>query len=46
MNDAFREAARRAIFNEALPADLFAVRARVLLGQAKKEDAASWTAGS
>jgi 2-dehydro-3-deoxygalactonokinase len=45
VNDAFREAARHAIFNEALPADLFAVRARVLLGRAKKEDAASWTSG-
>jgi 2-dehydro-3-deoxygalactonokinase len=44
-NDAFREAAHHAVFNEALPADLFAVRARVLLGQAKKEDAASWTSG-
>ena len=45
VNDAFREAARHAISNETLPADLFAVRARVLLGQAKKEDAASWTSG-
>jgi 2-dehydro-3-deoxygalactonokinase len=44
-NDAFKEAARHAICNETLPADLFAVRARVLLGQAKKEDAASWTSG-
>jgi 2-dehydro-3-deoxygalactonokinase len=44
-NDAFREAARFAIFNEALPAELFTVRARVLLGQAKKEDAASYTSG-
>ena len=44
-NDAFREAARHAIENETLPADLFAVRARVLLGQARKEDAASWTSG-
>jgi 2-dehydro-3-deoxygalactonokinase len=44
-NDAFKEAARHAIYNEALPADLFTVRARVLLDQAKKEDAASWTSG-
>jgi 2-dehydro-3-deoxygalactonokinase len=44
-NDAFKEAARHAICNETLPADLVAVRARVLLGQAKKEDAASWTSG-
>jgi len=44
-NETFRTAARLAIFNEALPAELFAVRARVLLGQAKKEDAASYTSG-
>ena len=44
-NEAFKEAAKHAIYNEALPADLFAVRARVLLGQAKKEDAPSWTSG-
>ena len=44
-NDAFKQAARHAIDHEALPADLFAVRARVLLGQAKKEDAASWASG-
>ena len=44
-NDVFRQAAEHAIFHEALPSDLFAVRARVLLGQAKKEDAASYTSG-
>ena len=44
-NDAFRQAARHAIDHEALPADLFGVRARVLLGQAKKEDAASYVSG-
>jgi 2-dehydro-3-deoxygalactonokinase len=44
-NDIFKEAARRAIFNETLPAELFEVRARVLLGQAKKEDAVSYTSG-
>jgi 2-dehydro-3-deoxygalactonokinase len=44
-NDAFKEAAHHAIYFEQLPADLFTVRARVLLGQAKKEDAASWTSG-
>jgi 2-dehydro-3-deoxygalactonokinase len=44
-NDAFRTAAKHAIFNETLPAELFEVRARVLLGQAKKEDAASYTSG-
>jgi 2-dehydro-3-deoxygalactonokinase len=44
-NDAFKQAARHAIDHEALPADLFAVRARVLLGEGKKEDAASWASG-
>ena len=44
-NDVFKAAARHAINNEALPADLFSVRARVLLGQAKKEDAASYCSG-
>lgn len=45
VNDAFLEGASYAIDHEALPAELFAVRARVLLGQAKKEDAASYTSG-
>jgi 2-dehydro-3-deoxygalactonokinase len=44
-NDVFKQAAHYAIYDEALPADLFTVRARVLLGQAKKEDAASYTSG-
>jgi len=44
-NDVFTQAARHAIDHEALPADLFGVRARVLLGQAKKEDAASYASG-
>jgi len=44
-SDAFKEAARRAIYEEALPADLFSVRARVLLGQGRKEDAASYASG-
>ena len=44
-NDAFRSAACHAIYNEALPAELFSVRAGVLLGQARKEDAASHTSG-
>ncbi len=44
-NDVFKSAARYAINNEALPADLFRVRARVLLGQGKKEDAASYCSG-
>jgi 2-dehydro-3-deoxygalactonokinase len=45
VNDTFCTAARYAIYHEVLPAELFAVRARVLLGQAKKEDAASYTSG-
>ena len=44
-NDVFKQAARYAIENEALPAELFAVRARVLLGRARKEDAAAYTSG-
>jgi 2-dehydro-3-deoxygalactonokinase len=44
-NDVFRGAARHAVFNESLPAELFSVRASVLLGQMKREDAASYTSG-
>jgi 2-dehydro-3-deoxygalactonokinase len=44
-NQVFRDAARHAIFNEALPAELFSVRANVLLGQMKKEDATSYASG-
>jgi 2-dehydro-3-deoxygalactonokinase len=44
-NDLFKQSARHAIDTEALPADLFQVRARVLLGQSKKEDAASYASG-
>lgn len=44
-NDVFKGAALHAINEGALPADLFAVRARVLLNQAKKEDAASYASG-
>ena len=44
-NGIFKQAARYAIENEALPAELFAVRARVLLGKAKKEDSAAYTSG-
>ena len=45
VNDAFREGARQGIFAESLPAELFAVRARVLLGKARREDAASFLSG-
>jgi 2-dehydro-3-deoxygalactonokinase len=44
-NDVFKRAARHAIDDATLAADLFGVRAAVLLGQAKKEDAASYTSG-
>jgi 2-dehydro-3-deoxygalactonokinase len=44
-SDAFKAGALYALNDAALPADLFTVRARVLLGQAKKEDAASYTSG-
>ncbi len=44
-NPVFRDAARHAIFNELLPAELFSVRASVLLDQMKKEDAASYASG-
>jgi 2-dehydro-3-deoxygalactonokinase len=44
-NDAFKEGALRAMQEAALPADLFSVRARVLLGEGKKEDAASYASG-
>jgi 2-dehydro-3-deoxygalactonokinase len=43
--DAFRAGAREGLVTEALPAELFSVRARVLLGQAKREDAASFASG-
>ena len=44
-NDVFRGAARHAIFHESLPAELFSVRASVLLGEMRKEDAASYASG-
>jgi 2-dehydro-3-deoxygalactonokinase len=44
-NEAFKDGASLALNDSALPADLFGVRARVLLGQAKKEDAASYASG-
>jgi 2-dehydro-3-deoxygalactonokinase len=44
-NDVFRQAANHAIFNESLPAELFSARASVLLGQMKREDAASYVSG-
>jgi 2-dehydro-3-deoxygalactonokinase len=44
-NNVFKGAARHAIFNESLPAELFSIRASVLLGEMKKEDAASYASG-
>lgn len=45
LNDAFKRGVQQTMDHEALPADLFGVRAQVLLGQAKKEDAASYASG-
>jgi 2-dehydro-3-deoxygalactonokinase len=44
-NDVFRGAAHHAIFHESLPAGLFSIRAAVLLGRMKREDAASFASG-
>jgi 2-dehydro-3-deoxygalactonokinase len=44
-NHVFRDAARHAVFHESLPAELFSVRASVLLGRMRKEDAASFASG-
>jgi len=44
-NDVFKRAAQEALGTDALSAELFSVRARVLLGQAKREDAAAYTSG-
>lgn len=43
--EAFLEGARRGLQGDALTAELFSVRASVLLGQRIKEDAASFTSG-
>jgi 2-dehydro-3-deoxygalactonokinase len=44
-NDAFKRGVRRAMEREMLPAELFGVRAGVLLGQTSKDDASSYTSG-
>ena len=44
-NEAFKAGVRQGLANADLPAELFTVRANVLLGQSKKEDAASFTSG-
>lgn len=45
IGDAFKAGVEQGLKNAALPAELFSVRANILLGQAKKEDAASFTSG-
>jgi 2-dehydro-3-deoxygalactonokinase len=44
-NDAFKRGVRHTMEREMLPADLFGVRAGVLLGQTSKDDAPSYTSG-
>jgi 2-dehydro-3-deoxygalactonokinase len=44
-NDAFRRGVVHALSNDDLTSELFAVRARVLLDQSPREDAASYTSG-
>ena len=44
-NDAFRNGVQQGLDDAALPAELFSIRARVLLGRAEKEDAASYASG-
>jgi 2-dehydro-3-deoxygalactonokinase len=44
-NDAFRAGASKGIFDDGLTADLFTIRADVLLGQSKREDAPSYASG-
>lgn len=45
VDEVFRKSAKHAVFHESLPAELFSVRASVLLGQMKKEDAPSYASG-
>jgi 2-dehydro-3-deoxygalactonokinase len=44
-NDAFLAGVRKGFWKEALPADLFSVRAGVILGKIKKADATSYASG-
>jgi 2-dehydro-3-deoxygalactonokinase len=44
-NDVFRAGAHKGLYDEALPADLFGIRAGVLLGQRKREEAAPYASG-
>jgi len=45
LGDAFSAGVRLGLSSQDLPAELFSVRARVLLGKAREEDAASFTSG-
>ncbi len=45
LNDAFEAGVRHGLEHADLTAELFSVRARVLLGQARREDAASYISG-
>ena len=45
LNEAFKRGVRRAMQRQMLPADLFGVRASVLLGQSDKADAPSYVSG-
>lgn len=45
VDDAFRDGVRRGLEGDALTAELFAVRAGVLLGERRKEDATDFTSG-
>jgi 2-dehydro-3-deoxygalactonokinase len=45
VGDAFCAGVRLGLANQDLPAELFSVRARVILGKARKEDAASFASG-
>jgi len=44
-DDSFRRGVRHGLDEDDLTSELFAVRARVLLGEARREDAASYTSG-
>jgi len=45
VNDAFKRGVQKAMEREMLPADLFGVRAGVLLGQANSDDSSSYVSG-
>ncbi len=45
IDEAFDAGVRRGLSDDGLTAELFSVRARVLLGKARREDAASYTSG-